>query len=497
MTAAQARPVVTVRHPDRFFVAGRWTAPRSARTRLVVDCATERPTLSFAEASVHDMHDVVTAARAAADNGPWPRLPVSERAEYLREFASQIIARGPDLSATWSIQSGVLHSVARDFNANSAGVFTRFADMAADFDWEERHAPTMGGADGYLVREPVGVVGAIVPWNGPLALIAEKVAPALLAGCTVVLKASPEAPGEAWIVGEIAEQIGLPPGVLNVVMADRDASEALVTDPRVDKIAFTGSTVAGRRIGALLGGRMGRMTLELGGKSAAVVLDDADLATVAADIAGNACFLTGQVCAALTRVVVPRSRHDDVVDALAAVFAAVSIGDPFAATSMMGPLAGARQRERVEGYIAQGVADGGTLAAGGGRPADIDHGYFIEPTLFAGVDNSSVIAQEEIFGPVLTVIPYDTEDEAVRIANDSPFGLNASVFTADADHAYRIARQLRTGTVGHNATRMDFGIAFGGVKQSGVGREGGREGLLAYTEAKTVILDAPRGPSAS
>lgn len=492
MTAAPARPDVTVRYPDRFYIAGEWVAPHSGLTRQVIDCATEQPTLSFAEAADRDMSSAVSAAREAFEDGPWPRFTVSERAEYLRAIAAQIIARGSDLSAVWSIQSGVLHSVASDFNANSAGVFTRYADMADSFEWEERHAPTMGGAEGYLVREPVGVVGAIVPWNGPLSLIVNKIAPALLAGCTTVLKASPEAPGEAWIMGEIAEQVGLPPGVLNVVMADREASETLVADPRVDKIAFTGSTAAGRRIGALLGGRMGRMTLELGGKSAAVVLADADVATVAADIAGNACFVTGQVCAALTRVVVPHALHDEVVNALAAVFAGVRVGDPFATTTMMGPLAGARQRERVEGFIAQGVAAGGRLAAGGRRPADLDRGFFVEPTVFADVDNSSVIAQEEIFGPVLTVIPYRTEEEAVRIANDSPFGLNASVFTADAEHAYRVARQLHSGTVGHNATRMDFGIAFGGVKQSGVGREGGREGLLAYTEPKTIILDTPR-----
>jgi acyl-CoA reductase-like NAD-dependent aldehyde dehydrogenase len=305
----------------------------------------------------------------------------------------------------------------------------------------------------------------------------------------VVVKASPEAPGEAYLMAEAAEAAGLPAGVFNVVVADRDVSELLVRDSRVDKIAFTGSTEAGRRIGAICGERIARCTLELGGKSAAVILDDADVGMAAAMLAGAGTFLSGQACLALTRIVVTRSRHDQMVEALAAAYGAVRVGDPFDPAVQMGPLAVSRQRDRVEGYIAKGLEQGARLATGGGRPRGLDRGWFVEPTVFANVDNSSVIAQEEIFGPVLSVIPAEDERDAVRIANDSIYGLNASVFTNDLDRAREVAGQLRSGTVGHNALRSDPSIAFGGFKQSGIGREGGTEGLLNYLETKVVLLD--------
>lgn len=283
---------------------------------------------------------------------------------------------------------------------------------------------------------------------------------------------------------------------MNIVLGDREAGGALVGHPDVDKIAFTGSTAAGRRIASLMGERIGRYTLELGGKSAAVVLDDADIATTAAHLAGAECLMTGQVCASLTRIVVTRSRHDELVEALADSFGSVRVGSPFDPQSQMGPLAMSRQRDRVEGMIAAGVAEGAKLVIGGGRPKHLDRGYYIEPTLFADVDNSHTIAREEIFGPVLSVIPAEDEADAVRIANDTIYGLNASVFTRDLDRAHAVARELRSGTVGINAFRSDFGIAFGGFKQSGIGREGGREGLLPYLEVKTILGDeAPTGYS--
>ena len=317
----------------------------------------------------------------------------------------------------------------------------------------------------------------------------------MLAGCTVVLKLSPEAPGEGYLVAEAAEQIGLPPGVLNVVTADREVSELLVRDPRIDKITFTGSTAAGRKIGAICGERIARVTLELGGKSAAVILDDVDIATAAAKIAGAECVMTGQVCSSLTRIVVTRKRHDEMVEALAAVFGAVNVGDPFDEQTQMGPLAHAASTRRASRATSPRVSTkGATLAAGGGRPKHLERGWFVEPTVFGNVDNSSTIAQDEIFGPVLSVIPADDERDAVRIANDTIFGLNSAVFTNDVDRAREVAGQMRAGTVGQNSFRTDFGIAFGGFKQSGIGREGGVEGLRHFLETKTVILDeAPAG----
>jgi acyl-CoA reductase-like NAD-dependent aldehyde dehydrogenase len=364
-----------------------------------------------------------------------------------------------------------------------------YAALADTFPFEERCQPTSGGEFGLLVREPVGVVGAIIPWNAPMALICHKIGPALLAGCTVVLKSSPEAPGEGYVVAEVAEQIGLPPGVLNVVTADREVSELLVRDPDVDKITFTGSTAAGRRIASLCGERIARCTLELGGKSAAVILDDMDLATAAKTLARAECAISGQVCSSLTRIVVTKSRHDDLVEALAGAFSKVRVGDPFDEQTQMGPLVTERQRDRVEGYIAKGIDEGAQLATGGGRPKHLDRGWYVEPTVFGNVDNSTTIAREEIFGPVLTVIPAADEQDAVRIANDTIYGLNASVFTNDVDRAREVAGQIRSGTVGHNNFRTDFGMAFGGFKQSGIGREGGREGLLPFLETKTVILE--------
>jgi aldehyde dehydrogenase (NAD+) len=483
-----------LRHADRFFIGGEWVLPSSGAKIDVIDSGTEQLFFSVAEARGADISRAVAAARQAFDQGPWPRMSHAERAEHLRAIGAGLKARAEDLGQIWPRESGVLHSIAQYAGVGASGTFDYYAGLAGTFGFEEPATPTGGGAFGLIVREPVGVVGAIIPWNAPLGLISYKVAPALLAGCTVVLKSSPEAPGEGYIVAECAEAAGLPPGVLNVVTADREVSELLVRDPRVDKITFTGSTAAGRRIASLCGERIARCTLELGGKSAAVILDDMDLEAAAGTLAGAECFLSGQVCSSLTRIVVTRRRHDDLVEALAAAFSQIRVGDPFDAAIQMGPLVASRQRDRVEGYIAKGIADGARLAAGGGRPKDLDRGWFIEPTVFGNVDNSSTIAQEEIFGPVLSVIPAEDETHAVAVANDTIYGLNASVFTNDVDRARAVAGQLRSGTVGHNAFRTDFGVAFGGFKQSGIGREGGREGLLPFLEIKTVILESrPRG----
>jgi acyl-CoA reductase-like NAD-dependent aldehyde dehydrogenase len=488
MTLAQD-VAASLQHADRFFIGGEWVQPSSDAKIDVIDSGTEQLFFSVAEAQDADIARAVAAARQAFDQGPWPRLTHAQRAEYLRSFGAGLGERAEDLGQIWPRESGVLHAIARGAGAGAAATFEYYASLADTFPFEEPAQPSAGGQFGLLVREPVGVVGAIIPWNAPLSLIAYKIAPALLAGCTVILKASPEAPGEAYVVAETAQAIGLPPGVLNVVTADREVSELLVRDPRVDKITFTGSTAAGRRIASICGERIARCTLELGGKSAAVILDDMDLATAATTLARAECFLSGQVCSSLTRIVVTRGRHDQLVEALADTFSQVRVGDPFDAETQMGPLVARRQRDRVEGYIAKGVAEGASLATGGGRPKHLDRGWYVEPTVFGNVDNSATIAQEEIFGPVLSVIPADDEKQAIAIANDTIYGLNASVFTNDVDRAREVAGQLRSGTVGHNAFRTDFGIAFGGFKQSGIGREGGREGLLPFLETKTVILE--------
>jgi len=477
--------------PDRFFIDGQWIEPSTKAMFDVIQPATEELFLRVAEARADDIDRAVSAARRAFDEGPWPRMTPTERAGYLRGLAQGLRDRGAEIAFGHTSEMGVVHSVAKFGGPGAGATYDFYADLADSFKFIERHQPSsgaMGAAVSLLVREPVGVLGAIVPWNSPPSATAFKVAPALLAGCTVVLKASPEAPSAMLILAEIAESIGLPPGVLNCVTADREVSELLVTDPRVDKISFTGSAAAGRRIASLCGERIARYTLELGGKSPGVILDDYDLATAAASLSNSSRRMAGQTCASLTRIIVNRNRHDEFVELLAAELSQIKVGDPFDPNIDMGPLAMRRQRDRVEHYVAKGNEEGARLVIGGGRPAHLDRGYFFEPTIFANVDNDMTIGREEIFGPVLSVIPADSEDHALQIANDTVYGLNAVVFTHDADRALQVARHFRAGTVGHNAAIYDFNVGFGGFKQSGVGREGGREGLLPYLESKTVLL---------
>jgi len=485
------QPKIDLKHADKLFIGGSWVAPSSAAMIDVINPSTEEVSMRVVDAQPADMDRAIAAARDAFDTGPWPRMSPAERAVYLRKFADALRAQSERLGAIQSYEMGILFSLAKHGPGWAAARFDYYADLADKFAWIEHHKPVDGGEFGLLVREPVGVVGSIIPWNGPLTITSFKIAPALMAGCTIVLKAAPEAPGEAYVLAEIAEEIGLPPGVLNVVTADRDVSEMLVRDPRVDKIAFTGSTAAGRRIGSIVGERVGRLTLELGGKSAAIILDDFDLEEAANTIATAATRLTGQACSCLSRIIVPRKRHDDMVEALAAVFNKVRVGDPFDAEADMGPVVSQRQRDRILNFMATGKQEGAVLACGGGRPAHLDRGWFVEPTVYGNVDNASTIAREEIFGPVLSVIAVDDDSQAVDVANDSIYGLNSSVFSNDIERVYQIGRRLQSGTVGHNAFRGgEFTIGFGGFKQSGLGREGGVEGMLPYFETKTMLLDA-------
>jgi aldehyde dehydrogenase (NAD+) len=477
-----------IQKPLAFFIDGEWQAPSSSSTIDVIDSNSEERFVTVAEAQAPDIDRAVSAARQAFDHGPWPRMSPEERADYLNKIADAWLIRGDAVADTWTMESGVLRSMSAHSAKGLAEVFRFYADLAATFEWQESH-PAPQGQSAMLVREAVGVVAAIIPWNAPHSLMAYKVAPALLAGCTIIIKASPEAPGAPYLFAEICEEIGLPKGVINVLTADREVSELLVRSPGVDKVSFTGSTAAGRKIASICGERVARLTLELGGKSPAVILDDYDLGMAADLFAKSTPIMTGQVCASLTRVIVSEKRHDELVDALAAAFGKIVVGDPFDPASQMGPLAIARQRDRVESLIRQGQQEGARLAAGGGRPKHLDCGYYIEPTVFGNVDNNSTIAREEIFGPVISVIPAKSEEHAIELANDSIYGLNSSVFTNDVERAYAVGRRLRAGTVGHNGFKVNFNIAFGGFKQSGIGREGGAEGLNPYLESKTMIFE--------
>jgi betaine-aldehyde dehydrogenase len=474
-------------NPSQLFIDGKWKTPSTDALIQIIEPFSEQILVRVAEAREADISRAIGAARTAFDSGPWPLMAPEERAKYLRALGAGLQVRGPDITRMWTPEVGILHASAVERMRRIPGVFDFYTALAEDFHFEELH-PLRNGQSGFLRREPVGVVGAIIPWNAPIVTIAYKIAPALLAGCSVVLKAAPEAPSAAYILAEVAEEIGLPPGVLNVVTAHREASERLVTDPRVDKITFTGSTAAGRRIASLCGQRIARVSLELGGKSAAIILDDYDIEAAARTLAASAVDLTGQVWSSLTRVVIGRDRHDALVEALSSEFAKVKVGNPFDPDIGMGPVAMRRQYDHVLGLIAQGIRDGARLATGGGRPEGFDRGFFIQPTVLAQVDNASAVARTEIFGPVLSVILALDDDDAVTIANDSIYGLNAAVFRSDRSRALAVARRVRSGTVGQNGTQNSHAIAFGGFKQSGIGREGGREGLYPYLESKAIIM---------
>jgi acyl-CoA reductase-like NAD-dependent aldehyde dehydrogenase len=342
-----------------------------------------------------------------------------------------------------------------------------------------------------IVKEPVGVVASIAPWNGPFNLAISKIIPALATGCSVVYKPAPETPLDAFVIAEALTQAGLPAGVFNLITGGRETGATLVAHPGIDKVSFTGSTAAGREIGRHCGGSFKRLQLELGGKSAAIVLDDADVATTMAGLAMGCFFNTGQVCAAYSRVLLPASRYDEFSAALVATAESFVVGDPFDPATTMGPLVSARQRDRVMSYIDAGKAEGAVVATGGGTPPGLDKGFYVQPTVFTGAENSMRICREEIFGPVASVLRYDTLDEAIAIANDSDYGLHGAVFTTDPQRAAEVARRVHTGTFSVNAFVYNCEAPFGGVKNSGIGRDTGPEAVQAYYELKTINLDAP------
>ena len=471
------------------YVGGRWAAPASDRRIRVVSPHSEQPQGSTPEATEQDVDRAVEAARRAFDDGPWSRAEPAERLAAVQRFAAAYLARQEELAELISTEMGapLWFSHVGQVGATVMAL-EAFLDAAGGYPWEERRVGSFGSPV-VVRREPAGVVGVITPWNVPHFVTLAKLVPALLAGCTVVLKPAPESPASGLVLGEILDRAGLPEGVVSVLPAGREVGEHLVTHPGVDKVAFTGSTAAGRRIAALCGNDLRRVTLELGGKSAAIVLDDADPGEVAQGLQMASLMNSGQACIAQSRILAPRSRYAEVVDAIAAMMGGLTVGDPLDMANYIGPMVARRQQERVGSYISLGEQEGARLVVGGpGMPDGLDAGWYVRPTLFADVHNGMRIAREEIFGPVLCVIPYDGEDEAVRIANDSEYGLAGTVWTADVEHGVDVARRVRTGTVGINQYLLDFNSPFGGFKASGIGREFGPEGIDGYVELKSVAL---------
>ncbi|CAB5027439.1 MAG: aldehyde dehydrogenase [Acidimicrobiia bacterium] len=477
---------------DKLFIGGEWVAPEGKGVIEVISPHSEEVIGTVPDASTADIDKAIAAARNAFDNGPWPKMSPEERGEGIKRLSAALSSRAQDIADLISAQNGSPKSwsiMGQVFSATM--VLDTYANLASGFNWEEERTGALGSPV-RVRRAPVGVAAGIIPWNVPLFICALKLGPAMAAGCPIVLKPAPETPLDAYLLAEAVLEADLPPGVVNIVAAGREVSEHILTHPSIDKVSFTGSTAVGRHIGSVCGGLLKRVTLELGGKSAAIVLDDVNLdEAMMSQLVQSGVMNNGQVCGAQSRILVSRKRYDEVVEALGAAVGALKVGDPLDIESEIGPLVAARQRDRVVGFLESGVAEGARVVTGGGTPADLDKGWYVEPTVFADVTNDMKIAQEEIFGPVLSVIPFDDEAQAIRIANDSDYGLCGSVWTADAEHGAAVAAQVRTGVVAINSAMiLDFNAPFGGFKQSGIGRELGPEGIGPYTEYQSIILPA-------
>ncbi len=477
---------------DKLYIDGAWVAPHGTGTIAVDSASTEEVIATIPAGDAQDAEAAVRAARAAFDG--WARTPAAERGAFLQKIHEGLKARGEEIGRTIASEVGMPMKLATRIQAGSPTfTFSMYAKLAGSFQWEEKVGNSL------VVREPVGVVACITPWNYPLHQIAAKVAPALAAGCTVVLKPSEVAPLNAFILAEIIDGVGLPKGVFNLVTGTGPAvGEALAAHPDVDMVSFTGSTRAGRRVSEVAAATVKRVALELGGKSASIILDDADLAAAVKGTV-SACFLnSGQTCSAHTRMLVPVSKYAEAAKLAAEEANRFTVGDPFGDTAKLGPLVSAAQRERVRGFIRKGIEEGAELLAGGpDAPEGLAKGYYVKPTVFGRVDPKSTIAQEEIFGPVLSIITYRDEDEAVRIANGTPYGLGGGVWSGDERHALAVARRLRTGQVDVNGAPFNMFAPFGGFKQSGRGRELGKFGLEEFLEYKSVQLKPEPKPEAA
>ncbi|WP_370500414.1 aldehyde dehydrogenase [Mycolicibacterium sp. jd] len=472
----------------QLYIGGQWEDPAKSETIEVFSPSTEQQIGSVPRGSETDVDAAVASARRAFDDPDgWSTWSPSRRGEVLERFAAELEARGEETARRVSMQNGMPIWLAQQFEAGFPPLLLRYYSGIMTATPAEDARPGMLGGTALVSRQPVGVVAAITPWNVPQGISFLKIAPALAAGCTMVLKPAEETVLDAFLMAEAALAAGLPAGVLNVIPGGRDLGAYLVAHPSIDKVSFTGSTAAGRAIGETCGRLLRPVTLELGGKSAAIVLDDADLGANIESFFGVTLLNNGQICWLNTRVLAPRSRYAEIVDTVTALAGSLTIGDPLDPETKIGPLVSSRQRDRVEGYIAKGKQEG-RLTTGGGRPKGLDRGWYVEPTVFADMTNTSQVSCEEIFGPVLSVIPYDNESEAIAIANDSNYGLGGTVWSSDVARATAVAHKVRSGTVGVNHYTNDPVAPFGGIKDSGIGRELGPEGLDAFQVYKTIYL---------
>lgn len=473
----------------QLFIGGELVEPAGEGVIEVVSPHSEEVMGRVPHASRADVDRAVASARLAFEQGEWARLDLDERIAVVTRIKDGIAARHEEIARVISSENGSPYSWSILGQALAAMmVWDSAIKVARNFPHEERRDGALGRI--LVRREPVGVVAAVVPWNVPQFTAAAKLAPALLAGCSVVLKPSPEAPLDSYLLAEITREAGLPEGVLSILPADREVSEYLVGHPGVDKVSFTGSVAAGKRVMEVAARQLTRVTLELGGKSAAIVLPDADVGSAVAGIVPAAWMNNGQACVAQTRILLPRARYDEFAEAFVAAASALTVGDPLDPATKVGPLVARRQQQRSFDYIRIGQEEGAKVLTGGGRPAGFDKGWYVEPTLLGDVHNGMRVAREEIFGPVICLLPYGDEDEAVKIADDSEYGLSGSVWTADTEHGIDIARRVRTGTFNVNTFSLDMLGPFGGYKQSGVGREFGPEGYSAFLEHKMIHLPA-------
>jgi aldehyde dehydrogenase (NAD+) len=468
---------------DKLFIGGEWVEPDAKGTIDVVNPATEEVCGRIPDGTRKDADRAVRAARGAFDS--WSAVSPRDRAALCAAIAAQLTERSDELAVLITSELGMPVGQAKAIQVGLPVLtFSSMPELVEEIAWQEELANSL------VVREPAGVVAAITPWNYPLNQIANKVAPAIAAGCTVVLKPSEVAPLNAFVLAEICEAVGLPGGVFNLVSGTGPvAGEAIVVHPETDMVSFTGSTRAGRRVSELAAARVKQVAVELGGKSPNLILDDADLERAVTEGVGNVFLNSGQTCSALTRMLVPREKLEAAEQIAAAAAAGYQPGDPFDDGSQMGPVVSEIQRERVRGYIEKGEEEGARLVTGGAQaPEGLEQGYFVRPTVFSDVTSEMTIAQEEIFGPVLAIIPYEDEEDAVRIANDSAYGLSGGVWSGDAERAKRVAARIRTGQVAINGGNYNPRAPFGGFKQSGHGREAGRYGLEEFLVAKSLQL---------